>query len=315
MNYLLSLSEADSRNRAGGKGFGLHRLESWGLDVPPAYVVASDAYRAAMSLAPVADLVHRWADAPEDRAAEAVKAVHDALLDVPMDPGLVDGMQQAWSDLSSSGSGECSLFCRSSATAEDSAAASFAGQFSTVMGVRTPDEMAQAVRTCWASVWSPEAAAYRKRVVEELAGISMAVVVQRAVRSDVSGVAFSINPVTGDLNEVLINSNWGLGETVVSGMVTPDTFVVDRSLMQVTVQDISQDKTVQHVISGDGTVESVQVDPVRAMSPSLTDEQAVQVAELAVRIEEFAGAPQDIEWTIEDGRIFVLQTRPITAAG
>jgi pyruvate,water dikinase len=312
MKQLLSLDEAASRPLAGGKGHGLHLLRAWGLNVPPAYVVSTAAYRAAITSPQVAAATDRLRDARPGEVAQAAADTQRLLLEMPLHPALSAELGQAWEKIAATSSGRASVSCRSSATIEDSGSDSFAGQFATVLGVSGQAEIERAVRHCWASVWSPEAVGYcRARGIDPLSA-SMAVVVQRMVRADVSGVAFSVNPVTGGSGEAMINASWGLGETVVSGLVTPDTFLVSKTSLEIIAADISQSKTVRHVLTDDGKVEEQAVDPVTAISASLSDAQVAEVAALAVHCERKAGSPQDVEWAFEDGRLYVLQTRPVT---
>lgn len=302
MRYVVEFADASDRAVVGGKGFGLHRLAGWDLNVPPGFVVASSSYEEALGLLGI-DVADPDLDA-ENVAAQFLAAnVPDALVDEVA--GSLERLEQEH------GHG-LHVSCRSSATAEDSAAASFAGQFATVLGVSGADGVIDGLRRCWSSAWSTEAVSYRQSNGISHGEVSMAVVVQKMVNASSAGVVFSVNPVTGDAGEVMINSNWGLGESVVSGLVTPDTFLVSKTDRTVTVREISQAKSVAHVMTPDGSVEEKPVGPLEAISPSLTDEQVVEVASLAIAIEEKAGSPQDVEWAYEADVLYVLQTRPIT---
>lgn len=311
MRYLLTLDEASSRAAAGGKGEGLHRLKSWGLNVPPAYVVSSDAYREAIEAPEIAELVARTPGATGSDSTALAGDVQAALRSIELPHELLDEIAEAWTFLSGDADG-LSVSCRSSGTSEDSSAASFAGQFATVLGLSGVDGIERGIRECWASAWSPEAAAYSRTRGIDAAATHMAVVVQRMVRADTAGVAFSVNPVTNSRDEVMINASWGLGEAVVSGLVTPDTFLVSKATFNVVARDISTGKSTSHVMTATGQVEERQVDPVTAMMPSLTDEQIAEVAQMTLRAESEAGSPQDVEWAYEGAELFVLQTRPVT---
>jgi pyruvate,water dikinase len=309
MKLLLRLEEAGSAGLAGGKGHGLHLLRLWGLNVPHAVILSTAAYRDALASPSLAALV-RDADDHSDPARTG--AVRSALLEARLPAALEAALDEAWTEVGGSPSG--SVSCRSSATVEDSRSRSFAGQFATVLGVRSAAALKDAVRHCWASAWTAEAAAYRQRAGVPASEVGMAVVIQRMVRADVSGVAFSINPVTEDSSEVMINASWGLGETVVSGLVTPDTFIVDKASLQVVGSDISTGKGVMHVLDATGVVVERTVDAATAASRTLSDAQAAEVARLAIRAESQAGTPQDVEWAIAGGELVALQARPVTAA-
>ncbi len=302
MNQIIEFSEASDRAVAGGKGFGLHRLSCWNLNVPPGFVVSSDAYRDALASLEID---------PSDSNFDA-DSVSSAIIKSEFPDGLEDELEIALGRLEDAHGAGLRVSCRSSATAEDSATASFAGQFATVLGVAGLEGVIDAIKECWASIWSPEAVSYRGTNGIGHQDVSMAVVVQKMVNAVSSGVAFSVNPVTGNANEVMINSNWGLGETVVSGLVTPDTFLVGKADRSITAREISQTKNVSHVVTGEGSIEEVNVGSIEAISSSLTDEQILEVASLAADVEDHAGSPQDLEWAYEAGELFVLQTRPIT---
>ncbi len=302
MQYIIEFADASDRAVAGGKGYGLYLLTSWDLEVPSGVVLGTRAYNEAISSPELAGLIE---------SGEA-STIRDSINNLEFWPALANEIEQAWADLTSTNGTDLRVSCRSSATAEDSAAASFAGQFATVLGVAGPDGIANAVKQCWASAWSDEALAYRNTANTENDRVSMAVVIQKMVRADTSGVAFSINPVTGDDSEIMVNSSWGLGETVVSGLVSPDMFTVQKPDMQITGREISQTKSVRHVVAQDGSIEEQSVPYADAMQPSLTDEQVAEVASMACLAEEKAGSPQDIEWAYEAGTLYLLQTRPIT---
>jgi phosphoenolpyruvate synthase/pyruvate phosphate dikinase len=310
MRYLIEFPAASDRASAGGKGFGLHRLSSWGMNVPRGVVVASHAYDEAMNDPQIIEFVTALDTNPNDRGA--AMAVRDAVLAIDITPELADEIRSAWDTLENAAAQQLRVSCRSSATAEDSAAASFAGQFATVLGVVGPGSVMSAIKECWASVWSVEALTYRASHNIPHSAVSMAVVIQQMVRAETSGVAFSVNPVFGDTEQVMINASWGLGETVVSGLVTPDTFLVSKPGMEIVARDISQSKSVKHEMNDEGMVEELPVNPIQAMTTSLTDAQVREVAALAISAEQNAGSPQDVEWAYEDGSLYVLQTRPIT---
>ena len=196
---------------------------------------------------------------------------------------------------------------RSSALGEDSAEATFAGQQDTYLWVRGLDAVCEALQKCWASLYNPEAVAYRERFgVEDPA---MGVTVQLMVDAAVSGVMFTCNPVSGDRSMVAVNASWGLGLAVVGGEVTPDDYLVSKITEEVVRQTIN-DKAIEYVPGGDGP-RRVDVAGERRTQPCLTD--LGPLLALARRIEGHFGTPQDIEWAIDrEGELFVLQSRPVT---
>jgi pyruvate, water dikinase len=204
---------------------------------------------------------------------------------------------------------EVPVAVRSSALGEDSVEATFAGQQDTYLWVRGVDGVCDAVRKCWASLYNPEAVAYRERF--KIENPAMGVTVQLMVDAAVSGVMFTCNPVTGDRSMVAINASWGLGLAVVGGEVTPDDYLVSKVTGEVVKKTIS-DKHVQYV-PGDEGAQRVDVDEARRTEACLDDGRLSALVTVGKRIEKHFGAPQDIEWAFDQtGELFVLQSRPVT---
>lgn len=203
-----------------------------------------------------------------------------------------------------------SVAVRSSAVDEDGHTASFAGQHETYLNIIGVDAVSGAVAHCWASARSARALAYRHQQGLASERIRLAVFVQQQIASDVSAVVFSANPVTGQRDEVLINASWGLGESIVGGTVTPDTFVVRKSDLAV-VDRQSAEKARMTIAAPQGTRE-VDVPRLMHSQPSLNDEQAVEMAQLAISLEATMGYAVDIECAYARGQLYLLQCRPIT---
>jgi len=203
-----------------------------------------------------------------------------------------------------------SVAVRSSALDEDGAGASFAGQHETYLNVVGAAAVAEAVARCWASVRSSRALEYRRRQGFPLDGARIAVLVQQLIPADVSSVVFSANPVTGSREEVMINASWGLGESIVGGTVTPDTYVVRKVDMSVVSRQIAEKRQMTVMVPG-GTRE-VDVPRVLRAQPTLKDDQAVEMARLGVALEGRMGHPVDMECAVHGGQLYLLQCRPIT---
>jgi len=205
-----------------------------------------------------------------------------------------------------------SLFAvRSSGHAEDSADSSFAGQFETVLAVKGLIEVSNAVARCFASFSNSRSAAYREN--GEPSGHGGAVIVQRLVEADAAGVAFTLDPLTGVRDVVIIEANFGLGDSVVGGHVNPDGFTVTKKTGEIVHRRIG-DKCVRSIVAADG----LRLDPLPedlSRAPSLSDEAIRTVADLARRVEEHHGGPVDIEWAWKNGRVWLLQSRPVTTSG
>lgn len=202
---------------------------------------------------------------------------------------------------------------RSSALDEDGSDASFAGQHDTYLNIRGVDGVLEAVQRCVRSAVSSEALAYRQERGLPLVDVRIAVLVQLLVASDVSAVVFSANPITGSRDEVMINANWGLGESIVGGTVTPDMFVVEKQGLNVTSRDIAR-KDRMTVMTESGTADIDVPDALRSIS-SLDDAQVRAMTELALKLERAVGYAVDIECAIADNELYLLQCRPITTLG
>jgi pyruvate, water dikinase len=289
----------------GGKSTSLGELLAAGIPVPPGFALSTDAYRACLEQAgldePTADAIRTAAVPAEIR--EELASRYDELTRTVGGP-------------------EPPVAVRSSAVGEDSAQATFAGQQDTFLWVRGIDRVCDAVRGCWASLYSAPAISYRARLAaaaggEGERGPAMGVAVQTMVDADVSGVMFTCNPVSGDPSMVAINASWGLGLAVVGGEVTPDDYLVSKVTREV-VRAHVHDKHVEYVPDpgGAGAV-ATDVPADRRRTPCLDDAALAALVDVARRVERHFGSHQDIEWAIArdtappDG-LFVVQSRPVT---
>lgn len=234
-----------------------------------------------------------------------------ALMDHAHPLDLRDEIASAISDLMACHSlPELVVAVRSSAVDEDGAGASFAGQHETYLNIVGAEAIVQAVTRCWESARSERAMEYRRQQGLSMEGVRLAVLVQKLVASDVSAVVFSANPVTGNRDEVMINASWGLGESIVGGTVTPDTFVVRKSDLAVMEHAIAEKRRM--TISIPGGTREVDVPRFLRQQASLADEQAAEMAQLALSLEATMGCPVDIECAYASGGLYLLQCRPIT---
>jgi len=309
---ILSLDSPQATlERVGGKGASLARMAAAGLPVPPGFHITTVAYRRFVEENHLGDRIQSAAaqakaNAPAtlDRVSEQIQTLF-AQGAIPGD--IADLIRQWYAQLGA----DTPVAVRSSATAEDLPDMSFAGQLETYLNVRGGDAVMDAVKRCWASLWTGRAIGYRERQGIRPEEVSMAVVVQQLIPADAAGVLFTANPVTGARDELMINAAWGLGETIVSGRVTPDTIVINKQTGTMTSQEIA-DKNVMTVRSPEGTREE-PVPAGKRKQAALTQEQAAELARLGVRIEQLYGQPMDIEWAMCEGRIFIVQARPVTA--
>jgi pyruvate,water dikinase len=280
MQFIKHFSEIDETDlpRVGGKGLNLGKLARARFRVPQGFCVTTDAYRFS-----VQGLLEQNAGCIKDLvlSTELVTAVHTAREQLKTDTVAV----------------------RSSATAEDLAEASFAGQQDTFLNV-TSDELLDALKACWASLWSERAIAYRQTQGIDDEGLAMAVVIQEMCDADVSGVLFTVSPFNADVS--IVESNWGLGESVVSGAITPDSFHVSRETGEVVERNIAV-KREMVTATGVSEVASAQQDV-----SSLTDTQLKELTRLGMQVEAHYGQPMDIEWALADGQFVLLQARHVT---
>ena len=295
---------------AGGKGANLGELTRSGLPVPPGVVLTTTAYRDFVQTTGIAERVLALAAVPRDAQPAAYEAaaarIQNVFASVDAPEAVVRELREARSAL-----GEGPLAVRSSATAEDLAGASFAGQQDTYLDVRGEDTLLSAVRSCWASLWTARAMAYRARQGIEPAAVSLAVVVQQMVDADAAGVMFTANPANGRRDETVISAAWGLGESVVGGSAGTDEIVVAMPAGRVRSRTTPH-KAVMTVATGGGTAEHAVPVGLRDREV-LDDEDAVELARWGARIEDLFGAPQDVEWARADGVFWIVQARPVTA--
>jgi pyruvate, water dikinase len=234
----------------------------------------------------------------------------------PIPAGIETEIRDAYAELATlTGLDRVAVAVRSSATCEDAPDASFAGEHDSYLWVRGGADVARHVVRCWSSLWTARAICYRAETGYADTVVAMSVGVQKMVRPIASGVAFTLNPSNGDRSQVAIDANWGLGEPVVSGEVTPDNYLVDKVLFEITSRRVSN-KTVELRVEGDA-VERVELSGERATGPCLTDAEIKAVARLARKAERHYGCPQDIEWALDSelpspDNVALLQARPET---
>lgn len=293
----------------GGKGINLARLLRAGFPVPPGFVLSTEAYRcfvADQDLQSVIDDACAGLEDSDLRGLEAASTRIRAAFSASVIPEqIVAEVRQAWAEAFPAGA---ALAVRSSATSEDLPELSFAGQQETSLNVIGLPALLAAILDCWSSLWTPRAIGYRNRAGIDHRDVSIAVIVQRMVSAEVSGVLFTVNPLTGARNEAVIDATFGLGESLVSGQIEPDHIVVDTGTGKI-VRTIG-DKAVMTVPLADGGVitRSRTVDD----ATTLTDAQVKELVALGREVETRFGAPQDIEWVIAEETIHLVQTRPIT---
>lgn len=308
----LRLSDAEE---AGGKGANMGELVAAGLPVPPGFVLMRSSYLASMQAGGVdAELaaLHREALGQINNSAR-LSELCQRMQTLVTKAGLSDDVRTALLDSYRRLGPNCVVAVRSSATGEDGRDASFAGMNQTLTNVMGEDELIGAVKQCWASLFSPRVITYRASR-GFTADPAMAVVVQQMIASEQSGVAFTTDPSTGERDHLVIEAAVGLGEVVVSGKVQPDTYLIDKKTLE--VLDVRIGYQAFKIERGpDGHDVVVELTPSQAEARVLDDASLRRVAELAIATEAHHGCPQDVEWAIASGEVWLVQARPITTLG
>jgi len=297
---------------AGGKGANLGEMTTAGFPVPPGFVLSTAAYDAFVNekglQQQILELASKASVDDQQSSEQASAAIQKLFLTAETPEDVRADLLAGYSELTTDGGSQVAV--RSSATAEDLPTASFAGQQDSFLNIQGEDALLDAVKQCWASLWTTRAIAYRMRQAIDPATVSLEVVVQQLVPADVAGILFTANPLDGEREQIVINATWGLGEAIVGGQVTPDTVIVDKSSQEIVSREISI-KTTMTVLTNNGTAEQ-PVPQAQQNQPALDDATAIELARYGIQIESHYGMPMDIEWAIADGQIAILQARPIT---
>jgi pyruvate,water dikinase len=303
----------------GGKTANLGEMTHAGLPVPPGFGVTVEAYRRAIDAAGLADALNaRLADLDVQDPVR-LRAASDELRALVSGVALPDevarAIADAYAELSRrAGARNVRVAVRSSATAEDTADFSFAGMFQSELNVSGEAELLRAVRSCWASLFGARLLFYRKQ--REVAGdVLVGVAVQQMVDAEKSGVLFTVDPTTGDASRIVIEGAWGLGEVVVSGQVTPDRYVIDKATLEVLSSQTATKEFMLDLDPATGRTRRVELTPEQAAATVLTTDELRALAELGRKAEEHYGVAQDMEWAVAGGRIYIVQTRPVTTLG
>jgi pyruvate,water dikinase len=300
----------------GGKASKLGELVRQGLPIPPGFVITTRAFDTFIrdnGLLPRIESALQGIDPLRTETAEsASEQLRRLFQETPYPPALERELSEACQAfLSQSGASFCAV--RSSATAEDLAEASFAGLQDTYLNIRGVPEILQAVKRCWGSLYTPRVIVYRARKGFDNARVKLAVLIQKMVNSDVSGIMFTADPNTGE-NHVIIEAGWGLGELIVGGEVTPDHYVIDPAGPRFITKRVSrQTVRLRRDEAGGNRREEVPVS-LREV-PKLSDPQIFRLVSLGSLISSYYRRPMDIEWCLEEGEVYVVQARPITTGG
>jgi pyruvate,water dikinase len=294
----------------GGKGASLGEMTGAGLPVPPGFVVTAETYREFIESTGIDEELFDAVDVDtEDSTALAEAEAHakELILGTELPKEMREGIVDAYAALDE---GDAFVAVRSSATAEDLPDASFAGQQETFLNI-TGEDLVDRVKRCWASLFTQRAIYYRQEQGFDHDIVDIAVVVQRMVDAEKSGVMFTSHPSTGE-PKIIIEAAWGLGEAVVSGSVSPDNYVIDRDTGEILDATVADKKTMMEKDPETGSTVEREVDEERREAQVLNESEIESLIELGKRAEDHYGEPQDIEWAITGDDVYMLQSRPIT---
>ncbi|MFW5873257.1 MAG: phosphoenolpyruvate synthase [Bacillota bacterium] len=307
----------------GGKGANLGELTNNGVNVPPGFSVTAESYREFLAENHLEDKIVNLLEGLDTENASELqqlsREIRGFMAEAEMPEAIRAEILEAYEELKTKGVKTEKVAVRSSATAEDLPDASFAGQQDTYLNISGPDELLYHVKECWSSLWTGRAIYYRQEKDFVQTDVALSVVIQQMVSGKKAGVIFTVDPTTGNKDHLLINSSWGLGEAVVSGLVTPDDYLIDKNNGELIEKNLGK-KIKMIVEKADSAVGTEVVKTASYLSEkavtesSLTDNEIDKLYKQALRIEEIYGAPQDIEWAIagEDSEVYLLQSRPIT---
>ncbi len=298
----------------GGKGANLGELTNARIPVPPGFIVTSDAYYQFLKSTNLESQIRQLL-APLDphdskELQQTAEKIQKLVLDSTLPDDLAKEIQTAYKKM-----GEGFVAVRSSATAEDLPDASFAGQQSTFLNVQGDAKVVEAVKGCWASLFNARAIFYRAEQKFDHFKVGIAVPVQRMVQSQASGVMFTVEPVTSDKNKIAIEAVYGLGEAIVSGEVTPDLYIIDKSTLQIVSKEINKQdwQLIKNPTLNDGSMNiKVPIPTELQGAQKISDEEILKLAAIGKNIEAHYSFPQDIEWAKENKDLFITQARPVT---
>lgn len=311
MTYIQSFSQIDksSVSLAGGKGASLAEMTRAGIPVPAGFVLLTSAFDEFLLETDLKQEVEAQLNKVNHNEMESVQRaseiIQELILQKEIPKSIADQLHASFLDLDTD-----FVAVRSSATAEDGATASWAGELDSYLNT-TKETLLNNVQKCWASLFTPRAIFYRFEKGFDGSHVSVAVVVQKMVNSDISGIAFSVHPITEDPNQMIIEAGWGLGESIVSGSITPDSYVIRKDQWSLIDINVASQKTGLFR-KKDGGNELVDIPQKKSNQQKLNDKQIVELAQLIKTIENHYGFPVDVEWAMEDGAFSIVQSRPIT---
>jgi pyruvate,water dikinase len=305
-------------SEVGGKAANLGEMLKVGFPVPWAFVITTAAYQKFLNVSGLVTEIQSLLseidmELPDNLQRES-ETIRELIMSKTVPEDIKREISENYVELSKKGKEEESFVAvRSSAVSEDSKFASFAGQQETYLNVKGAANLIESVKKCWASLYTPRAIFYRKMHKIDNLQAQMSVVVQMMVDAETAGIAFTAHPTTNDTTQILIEACYGLGETIASGRITPDEFIVDKETFILIGKTIADKRGVMRTRDpATGKTVEVYISDELRRRQSITDDCVIQIAQISKKIEDYYNFPQDIEWVQKDGSIFIVQTRPIT---
>lgn len=312
--YVVPFSDLSKESvmAAGGKGASLGEMTQAGIPVPPGFVVTAPAFDRFIEETDlhieISAILGRVSIDDINTIEQASEQIHALILNVAFPDDLGSAIADSFRGLQAE-----YVAVRSSATAEDGAEAAWAGQLDSYLNTDEAHLLTN-VRRCWASLFTPRAIFYRFEKGFDKTHVSVAVVVQAMVQSEISGIAFSVHPVTQDYNQMIIEAGWGLGEAIVSGQITPDSYVVEKEPRNILDINVAEQERMIVRKQGGGN-EWIDIDAHKKAVQKLSGRQIIELSDIIMRIEQHYGFPCDIEWAMQHEQFYIVQSRPITTLG
>ncbi|MFA5069694.1 MAG: PEP/pyruvate-binding domain-containing protein [Patescibacteria group bacterium] len=293
---------------AGGKGASLGEMTQAGIPVPPGFVVLASAFDQFVEKNQLGTKIEALLNKINLKNINSVNQASDKIrgliLKLEFPPEMKGEIQKEFLNLKAK-----YVAVRSSATAEDSSVASWAGELESYLNVDNKN-LLTSVKKCWASLFTPRAISYRFEKKLRKTKVAVAVVVQKMINSEISGICFTAHPVTKDRGQIVIEAGYGLGEAIVGGIITPDTYIIDKKNFALKEKSISQQGKM--IVKGPSGNMNKSVPASQQEKQKLGDKQIISLAKLCQKIEKHYGIPQDIEWAYEKNKMYIVQSRPIT---
>lgn len=303
------ISKSDA-SIAGGKGASLGEMTKVKIPVPAGFVVLAGAFEQFLEEADlgteIESALHKVKHNDINSVEKTSEKIQDLIIDADFPKDIGKEIKREFAALKAP-----LVAVRSSATAEDSSIASWAGELESYLNV-TEKNLLDSVKKCWASLFTPRAIFYRFEKKLRKQKISVAAVVQKMVQSEVSGIVFTVHPVTKDYDQMVIEAGYGLGEAIVGGKITPDTYVILKRKKPLVIFDKNISRQSMMIVRGPEGTNEKKVPPAKSNKQKMADKEIIKLASLCLGIEKHYRFPQDIEWAYEKGKLYIVQSRPIT---